>query len=219
MDLKFLNPTDRTKFQYPLFAYYIARSLNFIKPVVRFLDKVETLILSRRTLNHRDASPIYIMGLARAGTTIVLEILSNHADVATHRYIHTPMAYLPYIWTKFARKTKIFIKPVERIHKDGIIVNRESPEALEEIFWRDSFIGLHNEEISSVMNSSVSNKKFEKFYKNHMAKLLFNLRKSRYLTKNNYNITRMEYLLQLSPNSKFLLVIRNPVDHIASLIK
>ena len=44
-------------------------------------------------------------------------------------------------------------------------------------------------------------------------------KKSRYLTKNNYNVTRMEYLLKIFPKSKFLLIIRNPIDHIASLIK
>ena len=161
MDLKFLHPTDKTKFQYPLFVYYIAQGLNLIKPLVCFLDKVENLLLSRKISNYLDGNNIYITGLARAGTTIVLEMLSKHPDVATHRYIHTPTAYLPYIWTNFARKTKIFMNPVERLHQDGILVNRESPEALEEVFWRDNFLNLHNEEISTVMNQEVSNKKFE----------------------------------------------------------
>ena len=219
MDLKFLQPTDKKKFQYPLFAYYIAKGLTFIKPLVRFLDNVETLILSKKLSNYHEGKNIYITGLARAGTTIVLEMLSKHPDVATHRYIHTPTAYFPYTWTKFARKTKIFIKPVERLHQDGIFVNRESPEALEEVFWRDNFLNLHNEDISAVMNHEVSNKKFETFYRNHIAKLLYTLSKSRYLTKNNYNVTRMEYLLQIFPKSKFLLIIRNPINHIASLIK
>ncbi len=219
MDLKFLNPTNRTKFQYPLFAYYIAKGLTYIKPLVRFFDEVETLILLRKLSNFHEGNNIYITGLARAGTTIVLEMLSKHPDVATHRYIHTPMAYLPYTWTNFARKTKIFLNPVERLHKDGINVNRESPEALEEVFWRDNFLNLHDEDRSTIMNNEVSNKKFETFYRNHIAKLLFTFSKSRYLTKNNYNISRMEYLLQIFPKSKFLLIIRNPVDHIASLIK
>lgn len=219
MDLKFLNPSDRTKFQYPLFAYYIAKGLDCIKPLVQFLDKVETLLLSRKISNYHEGNNIYITGLARAGTTIVLEMLSKHQDVATHRYLHTPMTYLPYVWTNIARKTKIFLNPVERIHKDGIIVNRESPEALEEVFWRDNFINLHNEDSSIVMTNEVSNKKFEAFYRNHIAKLLITLTKSRYLTKNNYNITRMEYILQIFPKSKFLLIIRNPVNHVSSLIK
>ena len=42
---------------------------------------------------------------------------------------------------------------------------------------------------------------------------------SRYAAKNNYNLTRMEYLLKVNPGAKFLLYIRNPVNHIASLMK
>ena len=72
MDLKFLHPTDKTKFQYPLFAYYIAQGLNLIKTLICFLDKVETLILSRKISKYHEGSNIYITGLARAGTTIVL---------------------------------------------------------------------------------------------------------------------------------------------------
>lgn len=219
MDLKYFNRDKKSESSYPLTAYYIAKFLNRINPVVLFLDKIETLFLSKRISNFNDENPIYITGLARAGTTIILEMLSKHPDVATHRYIHIPMSYLPYIWTNFARKTKIFLNPVERLHKDGIVVNRESPEALEEVFWRDNFLNLHNEDSSSVMNNEVSNENFETFYRNHIAKLLFTLKKSRYLTKNNYNVTRLEYLLQIFPKSKFLLIIRNPISHIASLIK
>ena len=31
-------------------------------------------------------APIYIAGLARSGTTILLELLAEHADVSTHQY-------------------------------------------------------------------------------------------------------------------------------------
>ncbi|MHA1472625.1 MAG: sulfotransferase family protein [Promethearchaeota archaeon] len=219
MDLKYLNRDKKSESSYPLNAYYIAKFLNRINPVVVLLDKIETLVLSKRISNCKDESPIYITGLARAGTTIILEMLSKHSDIATHRYIHMPMSYLPYIWTKFARKTKIFLDPVERIHNDGIMVNRESPEALEEVIWRQFFEGVHKETISNVLDHNVSNSSFEKFYRNHISKMLLIQKKSRYLTKNNYNVTRMEYLLKLFPKAKFLLIIRNPVNHIASLIK
>lgn len=219
MDLRYFNREKKSDSSYPLIAYYIAKFLNRINPVLLFLDKIETLFLSRRISNCNDENPIYITGLARAGTTIILEMLSKHPDVATHRYIHIPMSYLPYIWTKFARKTKIFLDPVERIHNDGIMVNRESPEALEEVFWRQFFKGAHRETISNVLDRNVSNSSFEKFYRNHISKMLLTQKKSRYLTKNNYNVTRMEYILKIFPKSKFLLIIRNPIDHIASLIK
>jgi len=219
MDLKNFDLDKKSEFQYPLIAYHIAKFIDRINPAVLFLDKIETLFLSRRISNYNDESPIYITGLARAGTTIILEMLSKHPDVATHRYIQIPLTYLPYVWTNLAKNTKVFTDPVERIHKDGIFVNMNSPEALEEVIWRGFFKNLHNENISNVMDSNVSNSRFEKFYRNHLAKTLLTLNKSRYLVKNNYNVTRMDYLQKIFPKAKFLLIIRTPVDHIASLIK
>ncbi|MFO8017968.1 MAG: sulfotransferase [Promethearchaeia archaeon] len=163
--------------------------------------------------------PIYVTGLARAGTTINLEILNKHPDTATHKYLHMPLPYLPYFWTKLAEKTSIFIEPRQRLHKDGIIVNRESPEALEEIIWDKFFDDYKSELKSNIFDENISNKDFEDFYKNHILKLLVKENASRYVAKNNYNITRMSYLLQLFPEAKFLLVIRNPINHIASTIK
>ena len=44
--------------------------------------------------------PIYIAGLARSGTTILLELLAGHADVATHRYRDYPPVYTPLFWNR-----------------------------------------------------------------------------------------------------------------------
>ena len=65
------------------------------------------------------------------------------------------LTYLPYVWTNFAKKTNVFTEPVERLHKDGIFVSRDSPEALEEVIWRGFFKNLHNENISNIIDSNV----------------------------------------------------------------
>ncbi len=200
-------------------SYAIAKFFDTFRTLSFFLDKLET-IATRNDINklHVDR-PIYITGLARSGTTITLEMLSKHPEVASHRYKHMLMPYLPHWFSRIAGNTNIFMKPVERVHRDGIIINRESPEAVEEMFWQKFFDDIHNENISNVLDGIVSNPKFERFYRNHVRKLMVNQRSRRYLTKNNYNVTRMEYLLRLFPTSKFLLLIRNPVNQIASLIK
>ncbi|MCK4370984.1 MAG: sulfotransferase, partial [Candidatus Lokiarchaeota archaeon] len=200
-------------------AYSITKFFDQFKSLSFFLDKIESITLHNDIEKLNIDKPIYITGLARAGTTIVLEMLSKHVDVASHRYKHILMPYLPHWFSKIANQLNFYTKPFERFHKDGIIVTRESPEAIEEIFWRKFFENNHSENISSIINGDVSNPKFEKFYRNHIRKLILNQNCSRYLTKNNYDITRLEYLLQLFPRTKFLIIIRNPVDHIASLIK
>ncbi len=200
-------------------AYSVTKFFDKFKSVSFFLDKLESITLHNDIEKLNIDKPIYITGLARAGTTIILEMLSKHVDVASHRYKHILMPYLPHWFSKMANQLNFYTKPFERFHKDGLIVTRESPEAVEEIFWRKFFEINHSENISSIINGDVSNPKFEKFYRNHIRKLILNQNCSRYLTKNNYNVTRLEYLLHLFPNSKFLIIIRNPIDHIASLIK
>ena len=120
---------------------------------------------------------------------------------------------------KIANRTKIFLKKSERLHKDRIIVNRSSPEAVEEIFWQRFFEGITDENITNILNSETSNIEFEEFYQERIKKLMINQNSSRYLAKNNYNVSRMEYLLKLFPMAKFLIIIRNPTNHIASIIK
>ncbi|MFX0124795.1 MAG: sulfotransferase, partial [Candidatus Hodarchaeota archaeon] len=67
--------------------------------------------------------------------------------------------------------------------------------------------------------ANVHNPQFESFYRDHMKKLLINRKATRYVAKNNYNVARMEYLHKLFPDVKFIIIVRNPFDHIASLVK
>lgn len=200
-------------------AYAVAKFFSSFNKLSYLLSKIETL-LSRDVINQLTIDrPIYIVGLARAGTTIILEMLCKHPILASHKYRHFLVPFLPHRYSRLVDISRFFIKPRERVHKDGIMVTRESPEAVEEIFWQDFFKNNHNEEISNVMNGTMYNPNFEQFYRNHIRKLLISQGCSRYLAKNNYNITRLEYIHRLFPDVKFLLIIRNPVNQIASLIK
>ena len=215
-----LKNQDSTKFPLAGYAgYIITKFFDSVDSLSFFFDRLETIRLRGRIDKLSIDRPIYITGLARAGTTIILEMLDKHPDLASHRYKHFLMPYIPHCGSLILKNIKIYTKPFERLHKDGIIVTRESPEAVEEIFWQKFFDNVHNENLSNIINGNVSNPTFEKFYRDHIRKLLINQNCYRYLAKNNYNITRMEYLLRIFPSSKFLLIIRKPVDHIASLIK
>ncbi|MEE9409864.1 MAG: sulfotransferase [Candidatus Heimdallarchaeota archaeon] len=207
------------EFSFPLSMYYIARYFYNHHKFNMKLNRWESKKLQKRTANILIDRPIYITGLTRAGTTIILEMFSKHFDTANHRYLHMVNPYIPNIIQKIANKTRIFVKKSERLHKDRIVVNRSSPEAVEEIFWQRFFSGIIDEKVSNVYTSSTVNEEFEEFYEEHMKKLLCNQNSSRYLVKNNYNVSRMDYILKLFPTAKFLIVVRNPINHIASIIK
>jgi len=164
--------------------------------------------------------PIYVTGLARSGSSILLEILSRFDGVVSHRYSDFPPVFTLY-WWNFFLKWVIFkkIEPAERAHQDGIFVTPDSPEAMEEVFWMAFFKDVHNIEVSNVIDGNTSNLDFETFYKDHILKLLLTRNGNRYLAKANYNITRLEYILKIFPDARFIIPMRDPVDQIKSLIK
>ncbi|MBD3351269.1 MAG: hypothetical protein GF364_07260, partial [Candidatus Lokiarchaeota archaeon] len=182
--------TENNDYEYPKPIYYMARFFDLIHPAIMALDELESYILKKRMSKIDIIKPIYINGVARAGTTITLEMLSHHPQLASHRYFNIPLIYVPNLWRQLATRVKVFMDPAERIHKDGIIVYRDSPEALEEIFWMKYFKGAHNEKINHILDETTENREFERFYSRHLKKLIISQNATTYLTKNNYNVTR-----------------------------
>ena len=164
--------------------------------------------------------PIYVAGLARAGTTILLEHLAGHPDVASHRYADFPFLPIPYWWNRWLSLVPgAHEEARERAHKDGIQVTSKSPEAFEEMLWMAFFPDAHDPAHSSVLGRDDRHPDFETFYDQHIRKLLAIRRRRRYLAKGNYNLARLGYLHRLYPDARFLVMIRDPVWHIASLMK
>ena len=99
------------------------------------------------------------------------------------------------------------------------MVTAESPEAMEEVLWMAFFPRLHDPEVSNVLDDRVRRPEFESFFTEHIRKLILARGGQRYVSKNNYNVTRLSYLARLFPDARFLLPIRSPHAHVASLMK
>lgn len=164
--------------------------------------------------------PIFIAGVARSGTTILTEMLSHHPDVTAHRYSDFPNVYTPYWRNWLGNRTGAgWVEPVERAHRDRIMVTPESPEAVEELIWMTFFSDLHEPRVDQVLTAETHNPEFERFHSEHVRKLLLVRGASRYLTKGNYNLTRLAYILKLYPDARVIVPVRHPVNHVASLVK
>lgn len=168
----------------------------------------------------RIEAPIYVAGLARSGSTFLLEALASHEDTVTHRYKDFPPVFTPYWWNRFLgfmpRKEAA---PAERAHKDGIVITEESPEAFEEALWMAFFPKMHDPRASAMLTRDDESATFEAFYRDHIKKLLAVRGGKRYLSKGNYNLTRLAFLQRMFDDARFVLPIRAPAWHIASLIK
>jgi hypothetical protein len=186
----------------------------------KWLGNVETQVLADHIAGIGIEQPIYISGLARSGSTILLEILALHDTTATHAYKDFPPVLTPYFWNWFLdRAQQRDTVAVERAHGDDIAVTPDSPEALEEVVWMAFFPHGHDPEHSQVLDAATEASAFATFYWNHLRKLLWLRGGRRYLAKGNYNITRLEYLLKLFPDARFVIPVREPVSHIASLLR
>lgn len=188
-------------------------------PFFHWLGNLETRLYRRRLAEQVIERPVFISGVARAGTTILLESMSSAPGVATHRYRDFPFIMSPLFWHAF---TRFFAKnqpPRERPHEDGILINRESPEAFEEMIWQFFFPELHHPQAIHRLEPADGREPFAQFFRDHVRKILLLRKGDRYLSKGNYNLTRIPYLLTLFPDARFIIPVRHPVPHVHSLVR
>lgn len=144
---------------------------------------------------------VFVAGLARSGTTILLNALYESNQFSSLSYQDMPFILAPNLWSKVSI-AKQNAELIERAHGDGIKVSSTSPEAFEEVFW-----------MTFDERDPSTNEKFKLYLEliNHKYK------KSRYLSKNNQNIRRSELISDMFPRSQILIPFRNPIQHAYSL--
>ena len=201
-------------------THLMSGMVHHARPLWRMLGRTESWFVRDRIEQTPILKPIYVAGLARSGTTILLEVLASHPEVATHQYRDFPFLFIPYWW----RQTLDRSAPApgaarERAHGDRLMVTPHSPEAMEEMLWMAFFNRLHDPRVRNTLDAGAAHPRFERFYADHIKKLLLISGRSRYAAKGNYNLSRMEYLLKLFPDARFVLPVRSPREQIASLIK
>ena len=172
----------------------------------------------RNKLNEKINKPIFVSGLARSGSTILTNILNVHDDTGSFLYRDAPFIEMPYLWSFANRFFYAGIKEELRPHNDGLRIGPNSPDPFEEIIWKkylDNYLDIN----SQFIKRGYSNNNLETSLKKNILKILYvRGNKKRYLSKGNYNITRIEYILKIFPDAKIILCIRNPYNHVESLV-
>ena len=145
----------------------------------------------------KNQSNVFITGLPRSGTTSLLNFLFLSNDYASLTYNNMPFILSPHFSKLFHKKN---ITKKERLHKDGIDFDNNSPEALDEIFFNNDEEFVKHE------------------LENYIQLILLSNKKSKYLSKNNLNYKRINLINSIFPNSIFLIPIREPLQHANSLL-
>ena len=186
------------------------------KIVPELLFDIENFLSKHKNKSLEIKHHVYVTGLARAGTTILLNALYTSNQFASFTYRDMPFVISPNIWNYISKYLKAK-KSITRGHNDNILINLDSPEQFEEIFWNLKTSDKYNykEYLKFHEVDDYNLNLYELFIKNCLIKY----NKSNYLCKNNNNLLRINSLIKKFPNAKFLISFRNPLDHSISLYK
>ena len=112
--------------------HHLALGNNFIPEM---LHDIEFSIFKKKLKFDNLAPHIFICGMPRSGTTMLMRYIYETQEFASLTYRDMPFITSPNLWSKISNKIKTKAE-IERAHGDKISININSPEALEEIFWK-----------------------------------------------------------------------------------
>jgi len=175
-------------------------------------------ILTQNKDGKQTHPPVFISGLARAGTTILLRTFYETGRFRSLTYRDMPFVLMPGIWKRISRPFHQREAEKERAHGDGIAVNFDSPEAFEEVFWRtfSSDEYLFDDSLTQYSPNEEVIHQFRQF----VAQVLSSAdqpHQQRYLSKNNNNILRLGSIRRAFPDALIIVPFRDPVQHSISL--
>lgn len=190
------------------------------RPIAEISFELNLLLSSEKHEIGNDDRHVFVCGLARAGTTIIMRQLHETGLFRSLTYRDMPFVLCPNLWERLAGLSPRNIKAVERAHGDRLKIDADSPEALDEVFWRvfaaQAYIGDDHLRAHDVDAELIG--RFRRYIACILRSQCRTGAKRRYLSKNNNNILRLNFLRTTFPGSTIVIPFRHPIQHANSLL-
>ena len=202
------------KIKYSILDKIIHKLALSNRGIISLLFIIEKFFFYKKKNFHK--KNYFVTGLARSGTTQLLNSLYNSGLFSSYTYSDMPFIFSTNTW----KKLRLFFnkqieEETERAHSDGIKIDINSPESLEEPIW------MYIKESKYIHNKYLQNHNLSKkdinFFKQLIDLVKIKCKKERYLSKNNFNILRLKSLIEFFPDSYFFIIFRHPLHQSYSL--
>lgn len=167
-----------------------------------------------KNVDKNNITKVFVLGLARSGTTALLNGLYGTGEFASILYKHMPFIFSPELANFFSKKIKGG-EYEERYHKDRILINQNSPECLDEPFWLKACSNMYSKK--SINQIDIKNQIIE-IYDSMLCRYAKMQGKDKILVKNNNNLIRVNSLVQYILNAIFIILFRDPITHSFSML-
>lgn len=178
-------------------------------------DAEQAYLARRYGVLAKPERPVFVAGLARAGTTLLMRLLYETGCFGSLTYRDMPFLLAPNLWSMLSRCFAKQSVTEERAHGDGLMVDFDSPEALEEVFWRvmcaEDYIG------PTCLKPMEADAEVLASFRQYIAGVMLRDPGKRYLSKNNNNILRLGSLRHAFPDAVILVPFRDPLAQAHSL--
>lgn len=177
---------------------------------------LERALYGRNLKDSTEGRHAFVAGLARAGTTILMRQIYATGGFRSLTYRDAPFVLAPNMWHALSARSQKVGVARERAHGDGMEHSYDSPEALEEVFWR-VFCGNDYIRPHQLVPMQADAEVIEKF-RVYVALMLRGFAPGRYLSKNNNNVLRLSSLTAAFPRAVILIPFREPLAQAHSLL-
>jgi len=185
--------------------------------------EVGKTLYASRYKDVRVHEPVFITSLPRAGTTLLLDVVTKIPGFASHTYRDMPFVMAPLLWNALSSRLHKPADLIGRAHGDGMLVSYDSPEAFEEVIWRAFWPEKFRPDGIALWSGDEDVEEFAGFLGDQMRRVIA-LRMNgtpdgRYVSKNNANVSRIDLLKKMFPDALIVVPFRHPIDQAASLLK
>lgn len=159
--------------------------------------------------------PVFVTGLACAGSTVLMQRLQGTGQFAVLSRRDMPFALAPNTWARLRGGGRTKRKAGERADGDGLPHDPDNAEGTEEIFW------LHHEgerylSPTGLVPVPPRDETLIAFTR-YLRLVQMRHGRPRYLSRNNNNLLRLPALLQSAPDAALLHPFGDPLQQAASL--